>query len=51
MSVRISRWLLVTVLLMAVVGCSPSAAPSSPMSASAPASKRGMDYVAARGRD
>jgi len=46
MSVRISRWLLVTALLMAVVGCSPSAAPSSPMSASAPASKRGMDYVA-----
>jgi CubicO group peptidase (beta-lactamase class C family) len=47
MNVPTSRWLLVTAFtLVAVVGCSPAAAPSSPTSPPTPASKPRIDYVA-----
>jgi CubicO group peptidase (beta-lactamase class C family) len=47
MNVRTSRWLLVTVfMLVAVVGCSPAATPSSPTSPTTSASQPPIDYVA-----
>jgi CubicO group peptidase (beta-lactamase class C family) len=47
MNVRTSRWLVVTIfMLVAVVGCSPTATPPSPMSPPAPANTSTIDYVA-----
>jgi CubicO group peptidase (beta-lactamase class C family) len=50
MNVRTSRWLLVTIfMLMAVVGCSPAAAPPSPTSPPTSTSQPRIDYVALEG--
>jgi CubicO group peptidase (beta-lactamase class C family) len=47
MNVRTARWLLIMiVMLVTAVGCSPAATPSSPASRPAPASQPRIDYVA-----
>ena len=47
MNVRTARWLLIMIfMLVAAVGCSPAATPSSPATPPAPASQPRIDYVA-----
>jgi hypothetical protein len=47
MNVRTARWLLIMIfMLVAAVGCSPAATPSSPATPRAPASQPWIDYVA-----